>query len=302
MWSIAPKLLAMTTTVTAVALWTMPAQAAPLPLLSCGETVTGPVVLTHDLHCHGDGVVLLGGSLNLHRHTISGDGTGLGVAVAASAGAAVDAAVTSGTITGFATGIAHVGSDDLTLRLSNLAIHDTTAAAISSQPNTTEALDHVVVTDNVGLGIDETLGGHAVVSHSTINHNGSGVVVDSDGSIDLVRTAIRHNDVAISCSQGRVGLNHSEVTQNGSGISMFQCEGSVLANSRFIGNGMAASEETLGFSDIADPTLVIRNDVFQGNGTGLHLTPFAMTTVVRDSVFRANGAGIVMDACNVGET
>ncbi|MDQ1485837.1 MAG: hypothetical protein QOJ62_1530, partial [Actinomycetota bacterium] len=42
--------------------------------------------------------------------------------------------------------------------------------------------------------------------------------------------------------------------------------------------------------------------VFQGNGTGLHLTPFAMTTVVRDSVFRANGAGIVMDACNVGET
>ncbi len=57
--------------------WAAPAAATTV--VSCGSTVHGSVTLKHDLHCHGDGVTVLSGTLNLNHHTISGDGTGSGV-------------------------------------------------------------------------------------------------------------------------------------------------------------------------------------------------------------------------------
>jgi hypothetical protein len=274
--------------------WSTPAQAHAW---ACGATVSGTVNVNHDLHCHGDGLVLLHGSLNLHGHTIYGDGTGTGVAVAGDTGTADVAAITNGTITGFVIGIEHRGSDGLTLNLTKLEVSRSSAAAIQSQPNTAGTFDNLRITDNISLGIDQGFGGHIVMSHSVIEHNGVGVALNSDASIDLARTTIRSNGSAINCSQGRIGLKSSEVSHNGSGISMFECEGSVLDGSKFVGNGMAASEELEGFPGIAEPTLTVTGDLFQDNVTGLHLTPLATTTVVRDSVFRHNHTGIVMDAC-----
>jgi hypothetical protein len=294
MRSIVPKLAVIGTTMATALFWSTPAQAHAW---ACGATVSGTVNLNHDLHCHGDGLVLLNGSLNLHGHTIHGDGTGTGVAVAGETGAADVAAITNGTITGFVVDVEHLGSDNLRLNLSKLEVSGTSDAAIRSQPNTVGTFDNLRVTDNARFGLDQSFGGHLVMAHSVVDHNGLGFALNSDASIDLVKTTIRNNDSAINCSEGRIGLKASEVSHNGSGISMFLCEGSVLDESSFIGNGMAASEEVAGFPGIAEPTLTVTNDVFQDNVIGLHLTPLATTTVVRDSVFRHNHSGIVMDVC-----
>ena len=119
MRSIVPKLAVIGTTMATALFWSTPAQAQAW---ACGATVSGTVNLNHDLHCHGDGLVLLHGSLNLHGHTIYGDGTGTGVAVAGDTGTADAAAITNGTITGFVVGVEHLGSDDLTLNLTKLEV------------------------------------------------------------------------------------------------------------------------------------------------------------------------------------
>jgi hypothetical protein len=291
---IVPKLAVIGTMMATALFWSTPAQARAW---ACGATVSGTVNLNHDLHCHGDGLVLLRGSLNLHGHTIYGDGTGTGVAVAGDTGTADAAAITNGTITGFVIGVEHLGSDDLTLNLTRLEVSGTSDAAIQSQSNTEGTFHDVRITDNTSFGLDQGFGGHIVMTHSVIDHNGLGIALNSDASIDLTKTSIRGNVSAINCSEGRIGLKRSVVSHNGSGISMFECQGSVLAGSTFIGNGMAASEEISGLPGIAEPTLTVTGDVFQDNITGLHLTPLATTTVVRDNVFRHNHTGIVMDAC-----
>lgn len=281
-----------------VAALTAPAQAADA--VSCGATISGPVTLTHDLSCHGDGVTLLAGTLNLHGHTLRGDGTGTGVIVGDQSDVAptVHAAVVGGTVTGFGTGIASPGNDVLYLSLSRLTISHTTDAAVDDVGIASDTMDHVVVADNAGLIANQLEGMSLVVTHSMLKHNGGGIVLDSDGSLNVANTIYTDNG-GINCSEARLTITHSAFVHNASGINLFECEGSTLTDSAFLDDGSAAVTEVEGFDIYANPTLTVRHDLFQGNGIGLHLGIHAMAVSVLDSTFRSNGAGIVMDGCTV---
>lgn len=280
-----------------IAAWSAPASAVTI---GCGSTVTGPASLSHDLHCHGDGITLLSGRLDLHHHTISGDGTGTGITVGDQADGypAVSAAVANGTIAGFDTGITSPGADTLSLALTNVTVSESATMGVDGMFITSTSLDHVTLTHNQGTAIEVTFPNSVSIAHSAISHNGNGIVAFSDGHVTIVRTTITSNTNAIICSQGLVSLTRSSVSHNSSGVQLSLCEGSTLTDSTFVGNTNAASEETDGFTDIANPTLTVRGDTFESNQVGLHLTTNAMAVVVRDSVFRANRQGVVMDACD----
>jgi hypothetical protein len=279
-----------------------PLSAAATPVthrtVGCGSTVAGPASLTHDLHCHGDGITLLRGSLDLRHHTISGDGTGTALIIGdeslAETPPVVRAAVKDGTIRGFATGVAASdGSDDRTLTLSGLTVTKT-PDGVNGFAFGSISLDRVSLTDASDAAV---IADHGAISltRSRVSHNAVGFVVINDGHVDLDLTVVGDNAHALDCSQGRVTINRSLVTRNGQGLNLFECEGSSLTESAFLNNGAAATAETEGFDDIASPTLRIDRVLFQGNTIGLHLSTQAMSVSVHDSLFRHNGTGIVMD-------
>src|SRR4051794_21091508 len=73
----------------------------------CGDTITADVVLTHNLVCAGDGLIVdaAGGNvtINLGEYTIRGGGTSIGIRFVDQLGGT--ATVRNGTIRAFAVGI-----------------------------------------------------------------------------------------------------------------------------------------------------------------------------------------------------
>jgi hypothetical protein len=118
----------------------IPATASP----ACGDLLTSDAVLTHDLHCPGDGLGILGNvTLNLAGHTISGRGSGTGISVFSGS----SARITNGSIRTFSLGV-----------------------WISSGPVTIEN----VSISYTGAGV--TIYGDALtIRRSTIRYNGVGV-------------------------------------------------------------------------------------------------------------------------------
>jgi nitrous oxidase accessory protein NosD len=211
--------------------------------VACGSMVTGPVRLSGDLSCNGDGVTLLGGQLDLHHHTITGNGTGTGITVA---GATGGARVVDGTVTGFANGIAAKAN--------------------------------------------------VFVYHSTIDRNTSGIAVVADARAYVSKSTIDSNATGVDCSEGVVIVSGSLVSSNAIGVRLFDCEGSVVSGSVVRGNTQAGVEELEGFTDVANPTLTVRRDLFESNAVAIHLTALAQGVVVRASRFVGNGSNVVTDS------
>jgi hypothetical protein len=275
------------------------ALAGPSPIaLTCGSTVTGPVTLSQDLVCSGDAITLLSGTVDLHHHTISGDGTGTAVTLGTVADdfSTITATVENGTITNFATGFATPSDGGVQqLNLQSLSITHSTDGIVGTGINNLD-LDHVILVDasDVAVVADQTL---VTATQTTISHSGAAFVIVSDGGVTASNLTVNDNANAGDCSQGYFNVKGSQFARNAVGLNLFQCEGSVFTDSVFLNNGGAAITESQGFDSNADPTLTISNDHFRGNLVGLQLSDQAMAVAVSNSVFTLNGTGIVMDQC-----
>jgi hypothetical protein len=272
--------------------------AAPPPVvaLTCGASVAGPVTLSQDLVCTGDAITLLSGTLDLHHHTISGDGTGTGVAIgAATDTSSINATVENGTITGFATGLQSESAEAAQLSLLSMSITNSNDG-IDGTGMGGLALAHVTMTNEPDIAI---IANHTLVtiSRSTITHSGLAFFIYSDGGVTASNLTVNDNGGAGSCSQGYFNAKDSQFARNASGLNLFECEGSAFTDSMFLNNTGAAITESQGFDSNADPTLTISDDHFQNNDVALHLSDQAMAVVVTKSVFTLNGSGIVMDMC-----
>jgi hypothetical protein len=278
-----------------IACWATPAAAATT--VGCGSTVSGHATLKHDLHCHGDGVTLLSGTLNLNHHTISGDGTGNGIAVAGG-----KATIKNGSIAKFGTGVTAT-VDDAVVTLDYVTISRVTWTAVDGTTINTANLSHVNLRDNKGDALVVIAPNQATVSHSTITRNGRGIVLVVDGQADVKDSVIDSNGVGLDCSQGVATVNHSVVSRNDTGVSLAECESSSFTASGFVGNRGSAIAETEAYASPGQATLTVTRDVFFQNGTGLQLSAAGRADVVRDSLFAHNRNGIVAScgfACDEG--
>ena len=274
------------------------AVAAPPVALTCGSTVTGSVALSQDLVCSGDAITLLGGTLDLRSHTISGDGTGTAVTLGTVTDdfSTITATVENGTITDFATGFqtpSDGGVQLLTVR--NVSITQSYDGILGTGINNL-LLDDVTLRNDSDIAVlaDQTL---VTVTHATIAHSGTAFSVINDGGVTGGNMAVDDNASAGDCSQGYFKVKGSEFARNAAGLNLDQCEGSVFTDSAFLNNGIAAITEVQGLDSFANPTLSISNDHFRGNLVGLQLSDQAMAVSVSNSVFTFNGSGIVMDVC-----
>ena len=260
--------------------------------------MTGPVALSANLVCSGDAITLLGGTLDLRHHTISGDGTGTGVTLGTVADdfSSITATVENGTVTNFATGLATPSDGGVAqLNLETLSITNSFDGIVGSGINNL-ALDHVTLTgvSDVAVVADHTL---VTITRAAITHSGAAFFIISDGGVTASNLTVNDNASAGDCSQGYMTVKSSEFARNATGLNLFQCEGSSFTDSMFLNNGTAGITEAQGFDSNADPTLTISNDHFRGNLVGIHLTDQAMAVSVSKSVFTFNGTGILMDEC-----
>jgi hypothetical protein len=92
---------------TRIASFTFNSSALPIDAL-CGSAVSGSFVLTHNIYCSGDGLIVSadGTTIDLAGHTISG---GSGIGIRNDSGRA-NLTVRNGTIEGFATGVLSTGA------------------------------------------------------------------------------------------------------------------------------------------------------------------------------------------------
>jgi hypothetical protein len=230
-----------------VGVWATPAAATTV---ECGAIVQGPVRLSHDLHCIGNGITMLGGELDLRGHIISGNGSGAAVTVGQDGSEEpVAASVVGGTITGF-------------------------GVAVQAQwPNT------------------------AFVAHTRILDNARGIVLVADGHAHVSHTLIDGSQTGVLCSQGRITMSHSTISNNTDGAELFQCEGSTFSNVRFNHNAGFGIDDTWADTYLANPTLTLDHATFDGNKVGLHLAVAVSGVDVRASTFTGNETGVLGDTC-----
>ncbi|MGY4643265.1 right-handed parallel beta-helix repeat-containing protein [Cellulomonas sp. URHB0016] len=309
-----PAVLSCFAVVTVAVLVASPAEArSPL---TCGSTLTVSTSLREDLTCPAPGPALVltaGVDLNLAGHTVRGPGSGVGI------GVPVFGTVTirNGTLAGWGAGVQTVGSDDR-----------------GSEGDV--SVDNVTFDGN-GTGLDASgdigqghYGKHHVVTRSRFTHNGYGMAAQWFTNVDVSRTRLSDNDVAVVVDSSGLTLADSVVERSGDGIKVVEGNADVqrtkfydndralslrfmssatVADSVFKGSDVAVQGAgyvntfTLTGNTFADNTTAVSFDessgtltgnTFRTNGVGFLSVapPSDQTAVLQDNVFRLNGDGI----------
>ena len=91
-----------------------PSPSVAVTSAACGDVIVSDLRLENDLVCAGDGLTVsaTGVRINLHGHTISGNGTGVGIRVNASQ----DVSIQDGTIRGFLQGMFVASSTEIVIK------------------------------------------------------------------------------------------------------------------------------------------------------------------------------------------
>lgn len=236
-----------------------PATAGQAVTVRCGDTITTDVVLTRNLSCAGDGLVVVASGvtvdLNGHRITGSGAGTGLDLTWGLEG-----VTVRDGTVRGFGSGIDNVG---------------------------TTRVDGVTFTDN-GHGA-VARGGRLEILDSSFRSNGIGA--GGVGTMDVSGSTFRDNGTGIQCFNAELDVRRSRFTDNQQGLTTALC-GVVLEESTVLGGAVAATFEPLGFG------LELRGNTFSGAGLGVRVrSAFDGPREITGNVFRGHGAsGLVIES------
>ncbi len=155
------------------------------PLVSCGETITTPVVLTSDLVC--DGTALYVGaddvSIKFNGHSIRSSGqaspTDQSMGYAASSGISVinadDVAIEGlGSIVGFGTGISIIGSSGT--QVSDLQLSENQIGVLLSGAKEFEVTRNSLTGNGIGLVADTSNDG-VIVFNSLVTNERQGILL-----------------------------------------------------------------------------------------------------------------------------
>lgn len=205
----------------------------------CGDTITHDVVLTHDLFCSGDGLVIGPSAgptrVDLGGHTLHGSGSGVGISATAGS-----VAVSNGKIAGFATGVqvllygaGRVTSGSWIDRVRFL--HDGTGLlAAGEEP--VHVADSVFRDDDVGLHLADGIG---YVQSSTFTGNSTGAQLD-DSEARLSDDLFSANGTAIRAYRTGLQVRSSRFLHGGTGIESSSALGfpNILERNSFVGLGL----------------------------------------------------------------
>ncbi len=190
---------------------------------TCGQTVSGNVMLAADLNCSaGDGLVVgaKGTTINLNGHTISGTPTGSSVGVLNGGGlnAGFTAVVVrNGTILGFHRGV-DLGASGGTVQVVKLVDNEqygivTNGSAVISGNVAFGSVNGIVV--GGGLGVKHTIMNNVSNSNSTYGI----AVLGGPGSVVSGNRTLSNGDTGIY-SEGTVGVTFTGNTANANGTGM----------------------------------------------------------------------------------
>ena len=205
---------------------------APAPP-ACGDLLTSDTVLTHDLHCTGDGLAILGNvTLNLNGRTISGDGSGTGISVFSGS----VARITSGSVRNFSSGV-WISSGPVTIE--KVAISNTdTAVTIYGDTLTirTSTIGHN------GVGVTTPYGAVAVtITGSRIAENGGDgfETGDQNVSANFSRDAfVGNGGDGVYISDGAGSFHHDVFDRNG-GSGLYIIDNVLFVGNYHVGNNTA---------------------------------------------------------------
>lgn len=213
--------------------------------VSCGDTITHSVVLTSDLNCTGNGLVIDadGVTVNLHGHQIAGSGSGLGISIAPDLQQQprlqIDLSVRNGTLRRF--GVAADLEVGGSAHLDNLDVADNTKGVGTAIPSLTVYVKDCVFQRNeaaIGGPIGPNSGGgmFLVVNNSTFVSNGLAVGINGTSrSATIGSSVFRANSTAINVYNGSLNVANSQFVGNQQGITAVlegvTVTGSVIRNS-----------------------------------------------------------------------
>jgi hypothetical protein len=271
----------------------LPMSSASAATIKCGDTLTTSVVLTRNLTCIGDGLIVgvPGIKVNLGGYTLRGDGTGTGISDPGNLGVAVR----NGQIATFQYGVVSsagtVTADHVTFTSAGMRVFGAVVVQITSsvfRGQGLSALNPHPLTISDSTFRDGAFAafhdGYAVVERSVFNNAGFGV---SQGRATL--RANRFASSSFSASQSNVDLFDNDFSH--SVVDLYYIwfgESSVLGN-RFVGGDVGLS--------LGDPLLgnvTVRGNTFRDNGTAgmtvnqLHSAPDA-SVQVENNKFANNG-------------
>jgi len=273
--------------------------------LSCGETVTQDVTLTHDLvDCTGDGLIVgaSGITIDLGGYTIDGDDDtslsgGAGIRIASPYN---DVAVLKGTITGFSQGVQldsttgnNVSRLSATDNVRGIDLANAWGNVIEKNTVTSSALDGIRVN---GVASDDN-----VVRKNVVTGNVFGITASDDADDNLItKNQVSESVYGISVF---VRANRTEVSRNDVfdnvvvGIQIeWDSDDAIVARNTVSGNGLGILVK-----ETVSSATVERNDVFGNTGDGIHIGG-ASGSVDRNDVFDNGGYGINLTVSSSGNS
>ena len=270
-----------------------PAGTAAAATVACGAVLTSDVVLTRDLHCSGDGLLVGADDLtiDLNGHRIAGSGIGTAIRTDTPAGPFGSVTVRNGTIRDFGTGVALALWHGTGAHLSGLTVrgNDTGISGYGSYGGI-EVADSVFV-DNASYAI-QGAGNRVTINRSRFQGNGNGVFTTLSGSQTVSASTFVSNRIGLSASQNGIGLTGSTFRNNDTGVLAY-LSGLDASSNTFTGGriGLDVTEELF--------KVAVAGNAFTGAGVGLRLTGTltdSPVAEVRQNTFTRNGSsGLLVD-------
>ena len=244
--------------------------------VNCGDTLTRNTVLTADLHCAGNALVIGADhvTLDLGGHTISGNGTGTGIALRESGVPVAHTVVTNGTLARFATGLS-VGPDGATDTAVNMTVFqddgtDDATAAIDLGGATVNDLRVTQVTSHQDSGnfflSTGPMSGTLDLTGSTITGGGFQLLEPADVTVALLLTDDSFDHAAVRLEN----VEGATVTKDAFASSpvwdmCFHSGSNTFRDNQFTGPVYALTIEGMAGETIS-------GNVFSGNLVGVYMT------------------------------
>jgi parallel beta-helix repeat protein len=282
---------------------------------SCGMVVTQDLVLDTDLTCTGTGLFVGadGITIDLHGHTLVGDGTGLGID---NRGGFDHVVIKNGVLDGFASGLDLIGTSynhlsGLEVRGSGQMLGPGAGFGIVVQLSDHITVSHTIIRDNEQTGIVLDGTSDSFVSRNLMfsSRFGSGITLGNSHNNSIVSNKISNHTfdafvagIAVDASNNNM-LTNNDLADNSTGILVGSGVGNVIEGNKATSNGMAGILVLDGTSQ----TLVVKNKT-DGNGfspspsfpsvdDGIHATTTGVTLTEnkanRNADYGIEGLGVV---------
>jgi hypothetical protein len=276
--------------VAALAIPLLPATEALADTSGCGATITKNLVLTHDLTCSGNAIVVgaPGLTINLNGHTLGGSGSAAGIETIQTG--QLDLTVKNGTIKGFDSGV-HLASGG-TFTFTGLHLTSNTNGVLADSGGVNVNVSNTYFTSNTtGIGTTISSGtGTVVVQRSDFNTNGT-AIFGASNDVTVKQSNFMGNQSAIRAFDASLSVSNSSFVKNPAAIYA-ELEGVTLTGNAFWRNDVAISVD----SDLFG--LLIKGNTLAASGLGIAVTGpsgGAVSSIDSNVVTGGKASGIYVD-------